>query len=263
MWSTPRILSVAFAIFCAATAIFSSGSFIDVNSAYIRLNVFAFTGTVSFLFACMPVATREYLVGRWLRAATWVIAGVGLAGFGLRAAVASAVAVGNEDVVLVGIPRGVLVLFTAISLVWAYSRQPASWPKSGNNVSAPQWYRLLRRILTGYYGWPRHAANDAVSIIRDRVEESSRRTPSKLGSQTSTSPHPADLYGEAWQVAAEFAAHSSRSATVSPRLVFLIASGFILVSGGLFTQKQFAAAGALVVFAIVLSVFGAILRRTR
>lgn len=263
MWSTPRNLATAFAIFCALTAVFGGGSLLDHNSSHAKLGIFAFTASISFLLACVPVAVREFLVGRWLRATIWLLGGVVLAVLSVWAAASSAVAIGNDLVVFVGIPRGLLVILAVISLLWASSRRPATWPQSGTNVSTAQWYKLLRRILKGYYGWSGKSADEAVAIVRDQVASMIRRTPSELDSDMSTLTHPAEFYGEAWQVAAEFADDTPRRTVVSPRLVFFISSGFLIIGGGLLVKGSFATGIALVSFAVVLAVFGAFIRRSR
>ncbi|MDO5729191.1 MAG: hypothetical protein Q4P71_06165 [Actinomycetaceae bacterium] len=172
LWSTPRILAVAFAFFSASGAVFGRGSLLD--DAEVELRVFAFVVIVSFLLACLPVASREYLVGRWARALAWLCLGVVLAAVGVYAAVAVA-SIGAEGVVAVGLPRGLLGIGAAIAAGWAFTRGPATWPPSGQNVSPQQWYVLLYRILSGYYGWSTHAARKAVAATKVEVRDWSQQ----------------------------------------------------------------------------------------
>ncbi|MDO5720598.1 MAG: hypothetical protein Q4P05_07660 [Actinomycetaceae bacterium] len=186
-----------------------------------RLEIFAVTSAVSFLLACAPVAMREYLVGRWLQATMWGLIGVGSASASVWAAVETAVTVDDELMVIVGIPRGLLIILAVISALWAASRPPAIWPHSGVHVSPAQWYRVLRRILTGFYGWSGEAADEAVAVIRDQMKNSTARAPSDLASDDSILVHPAALYGEAWEVAADFTADSPPASSRICTSIFL------------------------------------------
>lgn len=294
LWSTPRILAVAVSFFAASCAAFARGSF--AQTATVELRVFAFVAIVSFLLACVPVATREYLVGRWARAFAWLSAGVGLSTAGFLAALSTASA-DSEGVVAIGLPRGLLAVGAIIAGLWAFTRGPATWPASGQNVSPQRWYRLLYRILSGYYGWPPHAAREAVAATKDEVRDwseqlSTDRTTestasadsrevqdlvvppspprgSEISSRSGTErtareteavvseTHPAIVFGEAWEVAAEYAAQNPDNASISPRLVFAFAIGFaiiaasLLVSRGITTVAVFmlVLAGALASFA--------------
>lgn len=274
LWSTPRILSVAVVFFAASCAAFARGSF--VQTATVELRVFAFVAIVSFLLACVPVTAREYLVGRWARAFVWLIAGVSLSVTAFSAALSTASA-NSEGVVAIGLPRGLLGVGAVIAGIWAFTRGPATWPLSGQNVSPQHWYRLLYRILTGYYGWPPHTAREAVAATKAEVQDWSQRHSADQATESTSSAqshepqnqvvapsplrdsdisprsdsahaagetetfvgetHPAIVFGEAWEVATEYAAQNPDNASISPRLIFAFAIGFAIIAASLLISR--------------------------